>query len=276
MKEFLPVAAWLLIGRAVAGAAEPSDPLMDVGRGTIPIVISAPHGGQEDVPDVPPRENKDAERFVTGADVNTRELAHKMIAEIESRFGGKPYFCVARFRRRFLDVNRRPEDAYESPGAKFYYDEYHQTLAEHCRDVQKKFDGVGLFIDVHGQATYKGQLLVGTVGGKSVTRLRDRYGDEALVGKDGWIGFLQREEFDTVPALGATDFTVPKYNGGHITQSYGSDRPAGLDAVQFEFGSNLRTKEKLDDTAERAVDAIEAYCRAYLPTALKKAAAGSQ
>lgn len=262
--------AFFFTSGALLVAAEPLDPLMDVGRGTLPIVISAPHGGQEDIPGVPPRENKSAERFVTGADVNTRELAQKIIAEIEERLGGKPYFVVARFRRRYLDVNRTPEHAYESAGAKFYYDEYHQALAEHCRDVQQKFDGVGLFIDVHGQATYRDQLLVGTVGGNSVKRLRDRFGDEALVGKDGIVGFLQQVDFQTMPALDATDFNVPKYNGGHITQSFGSDRPAGIDAVQFEFGSNLRTKENLDDTAERAVNAIEAYCRAYLPAAVRK------
>lgn len=272
MNRLLAIVALSLlsIGSAPVVAAEPPDPLMDVGRGTLPIVISAPHGGLEDIPGVPPRENKEAERFVTGADVNTRELAHKIIKQLEERLGGKPYYVVARFRRRFLDVNRTPEHAYESPDAKFYYDEYHATLAEFCREVQKKYDGVGLLIDVHGQATYKDEVLVGTVGGKSVTRLRDRFGDEALVGKDGVVGFLQAAGFRTMPAIDATDFNVPKYNGGHITQSFGSDRPAGLDAVQFEFGSNYRGKETLDDTAKRTADAIEHYYRAYLPAVARR------
>jgi N-formylglutamate amidohydrolase len=248
---------------AAARGAEPSDPLIDVRRGTLPIIISAPHGGLEDVPGVPVRTNRDAFRFVTGADVNTRELAHAIIREIEKRVDAKPYYVVARFRRRYLDVNRTPEHAYESPGAKFYYDAYHDTLAQFCREVQNRY-GVGLLIDVHGQATYKDQVLVGTVGGESVKLLRQRKGDGALVGEDGVVGFLQRAGFRTQPALDATDFNVPRYNGGHITQAYGSNHPAGVDAVQFEFGSNYRKKEQLADTASRAADAVESYYRAYL------------
>lgn len=258
-------AAWVALPLAVVPAADPTDPLIDVRRGNIPIIISAPHGGQEDVPDVPPRENRDAYRFVTGADVNTRDLAHKIVARLEKELGGKPYYVVARFRRRYLDVNRTAEHAYESPGAKFYYDAYHGTLAEFCRDVQTKH-GAGLLIDVHGQATYKGQLLVGTVGGESMKLLRQRRGDEVLVGRRGIVGYLQDVGFDTVPALNATDFNVTKYNGGEITQAYGSHRPAGIDAVQFEFGSKLRTTDVLDDTADRAAEAVATFYRAYLAT----------
>lgn len=246
-----------------ASAADPTDSLIDVGRGTLPIIISAPHGGLEDIPDVPPRENRDAYRFVTGADVNTRELAHKFIARLEDELGGKPYYVVARFRRRFLDVNRTPEHAYESPAAKFYYDAYHDTLAEFCREVQQKY-GAGLLIDVHGQATYKDRLLVGTVGGESLKLLRQRRGDEVLVGRRGIVGYLQIVGFATLPELNATDFNVPKYNGGQITQAFGSHQAAGIDAMQFEFGSNFRTKDKLDDTAERAAEAVATFYRAYI------------
>lgn len=256
-------ATWFVVQIASVRAADPADPLIDVGRGTLPIIISAPHGGQEDVPGVPPRQNRDAYRFVTGADVNTRELAHKIIARLEAELEAKPYYVVARFRRRYLDVNRAPEHAYESPGAKFYYDAYHDTLAEFCREVQQQH-GTGLLIDVHGQATYKDQLLVGTVGGESVTLLRQRFGDVALVGAGGIVGYLQRAGFTTLPELNATDFNVPKYNGGEITQAYGSHTPAGIDAVQFEFGSNYRREAKLDDTAERAAEAVATFYRAYL------------
>lgn len=258
-------ATWFVVQIASVRAADRADPLIDVGRGTLPIVISAPHGGLEDVPDVPPRQNRDAFRFVTGADVNTRELAHKIVARLEAELEAKPYYVVARFRRRYLDVNRTAEHAYESPGAKFYYDAYHDTLAEFCRDVQQQH-GAGLLIDVHGQATYKDHILVGTVGGESMKLLRQRRGDEVLVGRRGIVGYLQDCGFDTVPALNATDFNVPKYNGGRITQAYGSHQAAGIDAVQFEFGSKLRTTDVLDDTAERAAEAVATFYRSYLAT----------
>jgi N-formylglutamate amidohydrolase len=245
------------------------DRLIDVDQGEIPIIISAPHGGTEDVPGVAPRVNQSAFRFVTGGDTNTRELARKVAAELERRLGGKPYYVMARFKRRYLDVNRKAADSYESPRAAFYYRAYHDALAEYVREVQEKFGG-GLLIDIHGQATFPDEILVGTVGGKSMERLRLRLGDGVLVGREGIVGLLESAGFRVQPAVDATDFNVPKYNGGEITQAYGSDKPEGIDAVQFEFGSTYRTPERLDEVAAMTAEAVEKFYRANV---VRKAAA---
>lgn len=258
------LAVLLLFAPLPVRAADRSDLLIDVGRGTLPIVISAPHGGMTDVPGVPGRVNVNAERFVTGIDGNTRELAHKIFAEIEKQLGGKPYFVVARFKRRNLDANRTAEHSYEVPEAKIYYDAYHSTLAEFCRDVQNKF-GTGLFIDVHGQAVFPDNILVGTVGGETVKLLRQRHGDEALVGPGGVLGFLSAAGLQTMPELNATEFNLPRFNGGYTVQTYGSHKAEGIDAVQFEYGSNFRAADKLDDTAKRTAAAIKSFYQAYLP-----------
>ncbi len=267
---------WATTSTTIA-AAEPSDLLIDVQRGTLPIVMSAPHGGTIDAPGVPHRKNIDAERFVTGIDGNTLELAHKIADAVEKELGGKPYFTFARFRRRHLDANRSAEHAYEVPAAKLYYDEYHGTLTEFCREVQNKF-GAGLFIDVHGQNAYPDEVLVGTVGGETVKLLRQRFGDESLVGRNGVVGFLRSAGLKTMPAIDATEFNLPRFNGGYTVQSYGSHKPIGIDAVQFEYGGTYRQTEKLDDTAKRTAAAIAKFYREYLPQkpqAEKKASAAT-
>lgn len=241
----------------------PSDPLIDVQRGTLAIVITAPHGGSADIPKVPLRANRDAYRFVTGMDQNTSRLAHTMAMELEKRLGAKPYFVTARFHRKYIDANRAAEHAYESPAAKPYYDGYHDTVAEFCREILKK-NGTGLLIDVHGQAIYKDEILVGTVGGTTVPLLRERFGAEALVGKTGMVGELQAAGLRTMPALNATDFHVPKFDGGFTVQNYGSHKAGGLDAIQFEFGSNYRSSEHVDDTARKAAVAVERFYRRYM------------
>jgi hypothetical protein len=48
-------------------------------------------------------------------------------------------------------------------------------------------------------------------------------------------------------------------------RTYGSGNGGKIDALQMEFGSSLRTKDKLDQTAKDATDAIEAFAEAYLP-----------
>jgi N-formylglutamate amidohydrolase len=241
----------------------PADSLIDVQRGTLPIVITAPHGGSTDIPKVPLRTNRDAFRFVTGMDQNTSHLAHTMANELEKRLGAKPYFVTARFHRKYIDANRAAEHAYESPAAKPYYDGYHDTIAEFCREILKNH-GTGLLIDVHGQAIYKDEILVGTVGATTVPLLLQRFGAEALVGKTGMVGELQASGLRTMPAINAVNFHVPKFDGGFTVQNYGSHKPGGLEAIQFEFGSNYRSTEHVDDTARKAAAAVERFHHRYL------------
>jgi len=240
-----------------------TDPLIDVQRGTLPIVITAPHGGLDDVPGVPLRVNRDAYRFVTGVDTHTHRLALHLAKDLEQRLGAKPYFVTARFHRKYIDANRAAEHAYESPTAKPYYDGYHDTIAEYCREILKNHGG-GLLIDVHGQAIYKDEILVGTVGGTTVPLLRERFGAEALVGKTGMVGRLQAAGLRTMPATDAVDFHVPKFDGGFTVQNYGSHQAGGLDAIQFEFGSNYRIPERVDDSARKAAAALEAFYLRYV------------
>jgi N-formylglutamate amidohydrolase len=251
--------------REATSASKPaadSDPLIDVQRGTAAIIITAPHGGSADVPGVPLRVNRDAYRFVIGTDAQTHRLALGMAKELERRLGVKPYFVMARFQRKYIDANRAAEHAYESPAAKPYYDAYHGTIDDYCREILKNHGG-GLLIDVHGQAIYKDEILVGTVGGATVPLLRERFGPEALVGKTGMVGRLQDAGFRTMPAINTTDFHVPRFDGGFTVQNYGSHKPNGLDAIQFEFGSNYRLPEKVDDTAKRAAAAVEGFYLRY-------------
>ncbi|MBA4020140.1 MAG: hypothetical protein C0483_23510 [Pirellula sp.] len=248
----------------------PSDPLVDVRRGTIPIIICSPHGGKEVVPDVPPRKNrpvtpkKGDPKWVTGTDVNTRELAQELVADLEKRLGGKPYYVMARFQRKFIDANRAPEHSYEVPEAKFYYDAYHDTIAEYCREVQKKF-GTGLVIDVHGQASFKDEILIGTFGGTTVRLLVERFGRGALVGKEGLVGIMLDAGTKVKPDLNSETFDVAAgLNGGYTVQTYGSSRPTALEAVQFEYGSNYRKAENIVDSARKTADGVAKFYEAYI------------
>lgn len=253
-----------------ADKAIPSDPLIDVRRGTIPIIICAPHGGREVVPGVPQRKNRPANpkkgdpKWVIGTDVNTRELAQELVADLEQRLGGKPYYVMARFQRRFIDANRAPEHSYEVPEAKFYYDAYHDTIAEYCREVQKKF-GTGLVIDVHGQASFKDEILIGTFNGTTVKLLLERFGREALVGREGLVGMMLDAGTKVKPDLNSETYNVaPGLNGGYTVQTYGSSQPTALEAVQFEYGSNYRKLENIDDSARKTASGVATFYEAYI------------
>src|SRR5438034_11608256 len=70
-----------------------------VQKGTLPIIVSAPHGGRKKVPDVPERLGKGVANFQTVLDANTDALAQTFAAELEKLLHRKPMLDVARFDR---------------------------------------------------------------------------------------------------------------------------------------------------------------------------------
>jgi N-formylglutamate amidohydrolase len=246
-------------------SAEPGKPLITVARGGLPIIISAPHGGRSVVKDTPGRKGAGVDRFVAGGDSNTYELAMRIADGLEKEFGQRPYIVFARFQRKFADANRDPKNAYEHDNAKFHYDAYHAALAEATAEVRKRW-GRGLLLDVHGQAVETNGIFRGTRDGKACTDLIEREGVTAVIGPKSIFGQFAQKGYPIFPkpendALG----TEVRYNGGFITEHYGSHNGTSIDAIQLEFGSNLRKQSALDKTAGDAVAAIATFARAYLP-----------
>ena len=140
---------------------------MIVHPGTLPIILSAPHGGRKPVPGVPLRVGNGIDKFVTVRDDLTDELALKTAAGWR-RPCGKPWVVVAQFERKYLDANRPADQSYETPAAKPFYDTYHGRLEAACKAVKDKF-GRGLLLDIHGQVGRPDAICRGTQNGKTVT-----------------------------------------------------------------------------------------------------------
>jgi N-formylglutamate amidohydrolase len=257
------VFGWLFFSALVLRADEPKDELITIQKGNLPIILSAPHGGRKAIPNCPERKGTNVEQFVTVIDTNTSELAEKFAAKIERQFGAKPYLVIAHFERKYLDVNRPPEGAYEADAAKLYYDRYHTFLKESIKEVQQEW-GRGILLDIHGQAATKDAIYRGTRDLKSVTLLKDRFGKVAVTGEKSLLGQLVKRNFIIIPGNDG-DEKETKFNGGHITNSYGSHTASGIDAMQLEFGGDCRAKAKLDKTADDLTAALEVFAKEYLP-----------
>jgi N-formylglutamate amidohydrolase len=63
----------------------------------------------------------------------------------------------------------------------------------------------------------------------------------------------------------AGDHREVKYTGGYTTRVYGSHTDTGIDAIQLEFGTSLRSKSNLERTADDLAAAVAAFARSYLP-----------
>ena len=231
--------------------------------GMLPIVLSAPHGGRAPIPVISARRGIGVPQFTTERDSNTDELAEKIAMKLEEKLSAKPFLIVVRFERKYVDANRAEGDAFESVEARPYYLAYHRALEQACDQVRRSW-GRGLLLDIHGQGAEGQTLFRGTDNGRNVSALERLFGREALVGNKSILGQMAERGYTIVPAVTSKE-RERRYTGGYTTQTYGSHRGTGIDTIQLELGTSLRSRASLDRTAGALAEAIAVFAREYLP-----------
>lgn len=239
--------------------------LISIESGELPIILSAPHGGHDAIANVAERQGEGVERFNPRSDSNTDILTERLADAIEKKFGKRPYVVIARFHRKYVDVNRRGRDAYESEEAKVVYESYHQAIGKARSQVMERW-GRGILFDIHGQAVEPKAILRGTQNGKTTTHLVSRFGREALIGETSLFGQLASQGLPVIPAVGADDRERVGYDGGYTVITHGSGSGGTLDAIQLELGNELRSKEAIPATVVKLTEAIAAFAKQYLST----------
>lgn len=263
----------MLMTLPLSKVAAESDNLVYFVKGTIPLLITAPHGGSGAPDSVSIRTGVDSngvaiEDFNIVKDSWTKSIAKDIQAKYVQKYGGVPYLVAADFHRKYIDANRPEHQAFESETARIYYDTYHNKINEFIADIQQKF-GQGLLLDIHGQAQHPDKILRGTRNGYAVENLVGKYGWDAIVGNQGIFGLLAQQGFSLQP----TNSQIPNnsnltpessLSGGTTIKFNGSHNAFGIDAIQFELGSNIRFS-----SAERALfadhmaDNIRTFMKTY-------------
>jgi N-formylglutamate amidohydrolase len=253
----------LVAGREASVAQSAAEDLIAVTSGTLPIVITAPHGGHLPIPEVPERKSGTRVR-----DEATDEIAKGVAAEVEHELHGqKPSLVVARFHRKYLDVNRSEAEGLEDERAMPVYEAYHAAVRKLVDVARKRQSGHAILIDVHGQAKENDALVRGTRDGKTVKALLGHFGEVALVGTNSIFGTLAHDGYRVIPPIGAPSGTKesPHYDGGFTVATYGSSEKDGIDAIQIEIGGDIRK----DPTKRKKLEhdlgaAIAAFYKAYV------------
>lgn len=266
--QFLGIAAALFVfcqdmPYVRAQEKTPAPKLVFMITGTLPVVISAPHGGREALSGVAPRLGQGVKQFVTARDTRTDELAEAIAAKLAQTIGAQPHLIVARFERKYVDANRPRNGAYESDDGKSHYDAYHQSLAAACRQVRSQW-GQGLLLDIHGEGADAEAIFRGTNNGQTVQSLTRRFGQEALNGNQSILGQLAQRGYKVFPANGPSE-REQRYTGGYIVQTYGSHKSEGVDAMQLEFGTSLRQRAAIERTAADVAAAVSVFVKTFLP-----------
>jgi len=267
MRGTAPVVTWLVVFAVAASlmlaptAAGQSSDLVLARPGTMPLILSAPHGGIEPIPGVPARSTG-----TTARDIRTDELTLAVSQRVESLLCSTPYVVVARFHRLYLDANRAPHLAFEHPDAAPHYAAYHASIRQYVAEVRQSYPTGGLLLDIHGQGMDPSTIHRGTRDGLTVRKLLETSGAEALVGARSIFGRLEASGYSVYPATISSGGSVedPRYRGGHIVATYGSHTDDGVDAIQLEIGSSFRSESALPQLADDLGGAIADFAAAYL------------
>jgi len=243
------------------------DDLIMAQRGDLPIIISAPHGGVARIAG-----SKDREKGVQVLDTNTAQLAALVAQRITAKLGRRPYYVIAEFSRKDVDANRpaapaADDEAFNNPAAQRQYEAYHAALETSVAECRRRWPAGAILIDIHGQAKVPGAIVRGTRNGASMAQLAGLHGQSVIVGPKSIFGVLAAKGYTVVPtlddpAVSTDDEKETFFNGGYITERYGSLNALGINAIQLEFG-RMRT-ESLEKTARDTGDAVAEFYAAYL------------
>lgn len=283
----------LLLFFAVSGLlhAQSLEQLVEVRTGTLPVILTVPHGGSLR-PD-----NILARRYgVTGTDSNTLPLAEMIIEELEARHGGRPHAILSHLHRSRLDPNREIKEAAQGdPTAEAAWHRFHDSAQRACDSVMKKH-GVGLLLDIHGHRHVDQRVELGYLVKSEQLRTSDAAlnADAALIastsipdldkrspstfaellrGPSSLGGLLEARGFRSVPSPDKTRPSLMSayFSGAYDVFAHGSRSGGTVSAIQIECPWNgLRDKPENQRRFARALaEALGVYFETHLGRKLK-------
>ena len=220
---------------------------IEYNKGTIPLVISVPHGGMLECEDLPRRV-----RGILGIDKGTIELARDLmecfenIAEKSGSVGKKPSYIISNVRRNKIDLNRPENKAHDisSSLARQIYQFYHEKILQFVTENLKIFH-YSLLIDIHGFESHKRpqgyrdvDVILGTDNLKTMF--------SAPVPKKNWNKNIRGKiinkflEMNIPIAPGRQRREEYVLTGGFTVLKYGASQIPSSQAIQIEFSDRIR------------------------------------
>jgi len=217
--------------------------------GSLPLVVSAPHGGTLAPAALPDRTGGE-----TVLDANTIELARAVGDAVQLLTGKRPHLVLCRLARTKLDANREINEAAQgSAAAELAWREWHGFLEAASAAVD-----TGLYLDLHGHGhavprVELGYLLAGSDLALSDAQLNtaaiaNRSSIRAVAGRSssGLVGLLrgpsslgallESRGFPAVPSPSQpAPGNDPYFTGGYDTDRHGSRHGGQVDAIQLEI-----------------------------------------
>ncbi len=221
--------------------------------GTLPIIISAPHGGRLMPNTIPNRTstacNNDP-NFTTAFDSNTQELTRLIELSLANLFGCKPHTIICLLDRDKLDCNRAAaEAACGNNIALQSWNDYHQFIYAAKQAVIAKY-GRGIYIDIHGHGHSIQRNEIGYTLSATTLRLSDATLNTNSVVRNSSIRNLANNNLtnQTHAQLirGANAFGTLLQSAGYASVPSQQDPWPNIDEDYFEGGYNTNRWSSAD------------------------------
>lgn len=216
-------------------------------QGTIPLILSVPHGGELQCEEIPIRTSG-----IRGIDKNTISLAEDFLQYIQNIYSRRlntrktPSYIFCNIARSNIDLNRPLDKAFNqnSKLAKKIYLTYHNSL-RNCIDHNIDIYNLSLLLDIHGfeiksrPSGYRDvDVVLGTDNLKSLfvkpVKKRD-WGDNIR-------GEIIKKFIDLNISIAPGHPRRREYvlSGGYITKIYGPSQIKNSKTIQMEFSDRVR------------------------------------
>ena len=262
--------------------------------GNLPIILSAPHGGQ-----LTPDEISDRTYGTFVTDLNTYELTKTIMDSMIVRFGGYPHVILCKLKRTKLDANRDSiEAAQENKYALRAWQEYHHYIEVAKKKITND-QGSGLFLDIHGHGinpdgfydlrTWLGYLIsseeLDQSNGALNTNLYQSKSSisawvdsssysfiEVLRGKVSFGSILDSLGYKSLPSINDLSPDGMRYfSGGYNTARHGSRSGGVISSIQIELPKpGIRDNQSTWSSYSKALNStISKYYKIHLNRNIK-------
>ena len=262
--------------------------------GNLPIILSAPHGGQ-----LTPEEISDRTYGTFVTDLNTYELTKTIMDSMIVRFGGYPHVILCKLKRTKLDANRDSiEAAQENKYALRAWQEYHHYIEVAKKKITND-QGSGLFLDIHGHGinpdgfydlrTWLGYLISSEELDQSNGALNtNSYQSkssisawvdsssysfiEVLRGKVSFGSILDSLGYKSLPSINDLSPDGMRYfSGGYNTARHGSRSGGVISSIQIELPKpGIRDNQSTWSSYSKALNStISEYYKIHLNRNIK-------
>lgn len=255
-------------------------------EGSLPIVISTPHGGSYTPSYILNRTNGVFDR-----DDYTKELTYEIIEEFFIQTKCYPHTVIVDLCRTKVDTNRQKTEAVSCEKSTTSYNSFHKFIKQSIKKIEKKYQK-GLYIDIHGQSHSHNAIEFGYLLTNDILRLDNNtistyksissiktISDfsnysfcEQIKGAYSLGTLMSKKGFESIPSKNMPYSLKDNeyFEGAYNTRTYASTSGSSVSSIQIEFPYYCReTKENRKETAKALVSSILKFMQVHLELDLK-------